>query len=121
MSAFDHLREIAPHQLFPGFLARTIHGEELTLAVVEIDPESALPEHHHANEQFGLVISGSIVFRVGDEERELEPGSTWQIPANTPHSARAGAAGAVVLDVFAPPRADWRAMKPGEPSVPRWP
>ena len=121
MSAFDHLREIAPHQLFPGFLARTIHGEELTLAVVEIDPDSALPEHHHANEQLGLVISGSIVFKVGDEERELEPGSTWQIPADTPHSARAGAAGAVVLDVFAPPREDWRAMEPGEPSPPRWP
>jgi len=74
MSAFGRLDEVAPLQLFPGFLARAIHGEELTLAVVEIDPDADLPEHHHANEQFGLVISGSLHFRVGDEEQELEAG-----------------------------------------------
>jgi len=121
MSAFDRLGDLGVHELFPGFAARVIHGEELTLAVVEIDPDAALPEHHHPNEQFGLVISGSIVFRVGEEERELEPGSTWRIPADVPHSARAGASGAVVLDVFSPPREDWQAMETGEPRSPRWP
>ena len=121
MSAFDRLRDLGVHDLFPGFAARAIHGEELTLAVVEIDADAALPEHHHPNEQFGLVLTGSIVFRVGDEEQELEPGSTWRIPSSVPHSARAGSAGAVVVDVFSPPREDWRAMESAEPRSPRWP
>jgi len=121
MSAFGRLDEVAPLQLFPGFLARAIHGEELTLAVVEIDPDADLPEHHHANEQFGLVISGSLHFRVGDEEQELEAGETWRISSGTPHSARAGADGAVVLDVFAPPRTDWHSLATSEPQSPRWP
>ena len=121
MSAFDDLREMPSQQLFPGYLARAMHGEQLTLAVVEIDPNAELPEHHHTNEQFGIVLSGSIVFRVADEERELGPGSTWQIPADAPHAARGGPEGAVVLDVFSPPRADWKAMEALPPQTPRWP
>jgi len=95
--------------------------EQLTLAVVEIDPDAELPEHHHANEQFGLVLTGSLVFRVGDEERELGRGSTWQIPSDVPHAARGGRDGAVVIDVFSPPREDWQALESGPPRSPRWP
>lgn len=121
MSAFDHLDGIPPLELFPGFVARAIHGEQLTLAVVEIDPDSDLPEHHHANEQFGIVLTGSLVFRVGQEERELGPGSTWRIPSDVAHAARAGREGAVVIDVFSPPREDWQALESRPPQSPRWP
>jgi quercetin dioxygenase-like cupin family protein len=121
MSAFDDLEGIPPVELFTGFVARAIHGEQLTLAVVEIDPGAELPEHHHPNEQFGIVLSGSLVLRVGDEERELGPGSTWRIPSDVPHAGRGGREGAVVIDVFSPPRADWQALESGSPRSPRWP
>lgn len=121
MSAFDHLAEIAPQQLFEGFLARAVHGELLTLAVVEIEPGATLPEHRHANEQFGMVLRGSASFRVGDEERELAPGSMWRIASDTPHTLVAGPEGAEVIDVFSPPRDDWRELSELEPRRPRWP
>ena len=121
MSAFDDLAAIPPQQLFTGYLARAVHGEELTLAVVEIEPGAALPEHHHGNEQLGIVLRGSLTFRVGDEERRLEPGGIWSIPADTPHSATGGPEGAVVLDVFAPPRGDWEEIEPHAPRRPAWP
>ena len=121
MGAFDDLSEIAPQQLFTGFLARAIHGERITLAVVEIDPGAALPEHQHENEQLGLVIRGSLTFRVGGEERELGPGAGWRIPADTPHSATGGPEGAVVLDVFTPTRDDWKALGSEELRPPVWP
>lgn len=121
VSAFDDLDDVPTLELFPGYLARAIHGERLTLAVVEIDPDAPLPEHHHANEQFGMVLSGSLVFRVGNEERELGPGATWRIPSNVPHSATGGRGGAVVLDVFSPPREDWQALEATPPRPPRWP
>jgi quercetin dioxygenase-like cupin family protein len=107
MSAFDELGAIPPQVLADGYLARAVHGEQLTLALVEIEPGAVLPEHQHANEQFGMVIVGSVDFRVGDEARMVRPGGIWRIPAGTPHSVTGGEAGAVVLDIFSPPRDDW--------------
>ena len=121
MSAFDALSDIGPQQLFAGYLARAVHGDGLTFAVVEIEPGAALPEHHHANEQLGMVLRGSLTFRVGDEERELGPGGVWRIPPNVPHSASGGHDGAVALDVFTPPREDWEALEAEEPQPPLFP
>ena len=121
MSAFDDLPSIPPQLLAEGYLARAVHGEQLTLAVVEIEPGAELPEHRHANEQFGMVIEGSVVFRVGNEERTLMPGGTWRIPADTPHTVTGGEAGAVVVDVFSPPRDDWSGSKRMESRPTRWP
>ena len=98
-----------------------MHGERITLAVVELDPDTVLPEHSHENEQLGIVLRGSLTFRVGSEERLLGPGETWRIPPNTPHFARTGSQGAVVIDVFAPPREDWEAAERLEGRPPRWP
>jgi quercetin dioxygenase-like cupin family protein len=80
-----------------------------------------VPEHSHENEQLGLVLRGSVRFRVGDETRELGPGDTWTIPSNVPHEVEVGPDGAEVIDVFAPVRADWGAYEPEEPRPPRWP
>ena len=121
MGAFEDLRPLPPYAIWDGIAARAVHGEELTLAVVELDPHSVVPEHSHENEQLGLVLSGSVRFRVADEERELGPGATWRIDARVPHEVTAGPEGAVVIDVFAPPRRDWDALERLEPRPPRWP
>ena len=67
------------------------------------------------------MLSGSLTFRVAEESRELGPGGTWRIPANTPHGVVTGPDGAVVLDVFAPTREDWSAFEPQATREPRWP
>ena len=121
MSAFADLSAIAPQEIWAGAAVRTVHGERITLGAVELDPGAVVPEHRHENEQLGIVLSGSLRFRVGDEARDLGPGGTWRIPANTPHEVTAGPDGAVVLDVFAPTRDDWAALEPGAPRPPRWP
>jgi quercetin dioxygenase-like cupin family protein len=57
---------------------------------------------------------------VGGETRELRAGGTWRIPSNVPHEVHVGAEVAVVIDVFAPTRDDWRDRRRlGRP--PRWP
>ena len=121
MSAFDDLAGMEPLRIWDGVAARAVEGEQLSLAVVELDPGSLVPEHAHMNEQLGLVIRGSLEFRVGDETRELGPGSTWCIPGHVEHGVRAGPEGAVVIDVFAPARADWAAIERDPPRTPRWP
>jgi quercetin dioxygenase-like cupin family protein len=68
-----------------------------------------------------MVLRGSLTLRVGDEERELGPGQTWRIDSGTPHSGLAGPDGAVVIDVFAPPRGDWGEAELLDIRDPLWP
>jgi quercetin dioxygenase-like cupin family protein len=120
VSAFTDLTAIAPQQIWDRIAARSLHGEQITLSVVELEPGALVAEHSHANEQLGIVVRGSMDFRVGDERRELGPGGTWTIPSNTPHEATAGPEGAVVIDVFVPPRDDWKGLE-AFARPPRWP
>lgn len=115
------LGEIAPRPVWDGVRARVVQGERLTLGIVEIEPDGVVPAHDHPNEQLGMVIEGSVTFRVGDEVRRLGPGGTWRIPGDVPHELRAGADGAVVIDLFTPTRDDWTAIEPEPLRPPRWP
>ena len=121
MEFLGDVDSVAWQRIWDGIAVRAVHGDELTLALVELDPGVHLPEHMHANEQMGIVIEGSITFTVGGETRELGPGGTWRIPGDMPHSADVGPEGAVVVDVFAPVRDDWKALATLEARPSRWP
>jgi quercetin dioxygenase-like cupin family protein len=121
VSAFDEVAKIGPQDIWSGVVVRAVHGERLTLGVVELSPNAVVPKHQHDNEQVGMVLEGSVTFRIGEETRKLGPGGTWSIPSDTPHEVTAGPEGAVVLDLFAPTRADWKAVEAQEPRPPRWP
>src|SRR5205809_7921797 len=111
MSNLRDIAGVAPLGVWDGVTARVVAGERISLALVELEPDAVVPEHHHPHEQLGLVIEGEITFRVGDEERTLGPGGTWRITSDVPHEAKAGAEGAAVIDVFTPTREDWEALE----------
>ena len=121
MNDIATLGEIDPIQVWDRIRARRVQGERITLAIVELEPGAVAPEHRHPHEQLGLVISGRITFRVGDDERVLGPGGTWRILSDVPHEATAGPDGAVVIDVFNPIRADWDDRPTLERAAPVWP
>ena len=121
MEPFADLAAMPLRQIWESVVVRTVDGERLTLGVVELDANAAVPEHRHDHEQLGLVLQGSVEFRVGAETRELGPGGTWRIPSNVPHEVKVGPDGAVVIDVFAPVRQDWAGAEEGAPRPPRWP
>ena len=65
--------------------------------------------HSHPHEQCGYVISGRYRLIVdGDEKIDvvMEPGDTYAIPGNTPHSFEV-LEGGEVIDVFTPQREDY--------------
>jgi quercetin dioxygenase-like cupin family protein len=101
--------------------ARRIQGEKLTLAVVELAPNAVVPEHRHPNEQLGMVITGTVSFRIDDETHDFGPGGTWRILGDHAHEVTAGPEGAVVIDVFSPVRSDWDRFELLEPREPVWP
>ncbi len=121
MEAFADVTAIGPQQLAPGVVSRAVHGEQLTLSLIEFAADASLAEHAHTNEQLGLLLDGSLTLRIGAESRELSPGAMWRIAAHTPHGASCGAAGAVVVEAFAPVRDDWALLAVDEPSPGRWP
>ena len=118
---FESLCDISPHALREGIRARTVEGERVSMAVVELDPGAVSPEHHHENEQLGFVITGIITMTIGGEKRELHPGDTYTIPSDVPHEAVAGQDGCTVVDVFVPVRADWKKLDRLAPAKPDWP
>jgi len=121
VGAFDNVSSLDLQRIWDGVHGRVVHGERITLGVIELDADSIVPEHSHDHEQLGICLSGSLVFRVGDESKELGAGETWSIPSNVPHEVHVGPAGAVVLDVFAPTRDDWRELERIGLRPPRWP
>ena len=118
---FSSLADLPTLPIWTGVLARAVEGREITFAVVELDPDSAVGRHQHPNEQVGMVVQGSMRFNIGEESRDLRAGDTYVIPAGVPHDVVTGPEGAVVIDVFAPVRADWRRFTPEAARAPRWP
>jgi quercetin dioxygenase-like cupin family protein len=121
MAVFRPVSDLDIVPIWNGVTARAVVGREMTFAVVELDPNTAVELHQHPNEQMGVVLSGSLRFTVGTEERELRPGDTYAIPGGVPHQAVSGPGGAVVVDVFSPVREDWQRFSPEAPRRCRWP
>jgi quercetin dioxygenase-like cupin family protein len=121
MSAFGNVSSLELQRIWDGVHGRVVHGERITLGIIELDPGSVVPEHSHPHEQLGVCLSGALVFRVGGETRELHAGETWSIPSEVPHEVHVGNDGAVVIDVFTPPRDDWRDAERVDARQPRWP
>jgi quercetin dioxygenase-like cupin family protein len=119
--AFDAVANVRPYKIWEGAIARAVHGERLTMAFVDLEPNLRVPEHQHDNEQLGFVLRGRVTMTVGGVSRDLGVGETYSIPSNVRHAASTGAEGATVVDVFAPIRADWEKLERLEPEAGRWP
>jgi len=121
MSAFDNVDGLDRLNIWQGVAARGVQGDVMTLAVIELDPGAVVPEHQHVNEQLGVLAAGSMRFRIGQEERVVQPGDTWVIHANVPHEVEAGPEGAVAIEVFSPRRDEWAGLDRLQGDAPRWP
>jgi quercetin dioxygenase-like cupin family protein len=121
MSVFGKVSAVKPSKIWDGVLARAVHATRVTIGFVDIDPGVLVPEHRHDNEQVGFVQRGSVTMTIAGQSRELQVGETYSIAGGVPHSAKAGADGASVVDVFAPVREDWKKVPTVEPFAGKWP
>lgn len=99
-------------ELGDGLTARIFSGEQAMLSVVTIGPDKQGTLHHHPEEQWGILLEGSAIRVQGGEEIPVKKGDFWRTPGNVPHTMRAGPEGCKVLDVFSPPRPEYK--KPGK-------
>lgn len=101
-----------PRVLGPGLSTRIFVGDNVMLSVVHLEPHSEGKVHSHPEEQWGLLLEGECVRIQGDEEFHMKAGDFWQTPGEVKHGIRTGDVGATVLDIFSPPREEYR--KAGE-------
>jgi quercetin dioxygenase-like cupin family protein len=104
---FRELSEIRVSEPVPGFRARFLHSESMTVAYWEIEPGASMPEHSHPHEQIVNVIEGEFELSVGGEKRKMSQGLVAVIPPDVPHSGTA-LIRTRIIDVFFPVRGDYR-------------
>ncbi len=101
---WDH---VPKEQLTPLLARQVIHTDRMTVALIHLAKGATVPEHRHEHEQCSTVERGRIHFRVAGEEIMLQAGDVLVIPPQAPHSVEA-LEDSLVLDLFSPPRDDWR-------------
>ena len=108
MSHFYDTAEIARKELGPGVNMRSMWGEKVMMNLVEIAPRAVVPNHSYFNEQVGIVIQGVCEFTIGGETRTMRSGDAYVIPGGVEHSVVGSDGLALVLDIFSPPRNDYK-------------
>jgi quercetin dioxygenase-like cupin family protein len=101
------LGDLETREVVPGFKAKFVHSDQLTIAHWEIREGASLPEHSHHHEQTVNIMDGRFNLIVDGNLHELESGTAVVIPPNVPHSGKA-VTDCRIIDVFFPVREDYR-------------
>ncbi|MBS1826991.1 MAG: cupin domain-containing protein [Acidobacteria bacterium] len=104
--AVQRWKEADREQMNPHVVRQVLHGQNITIARLELKKGAVVPEHHHVNEQIANVLEGTIVFHMQGRELTVGAGESIVVPPNVPHKVTV-VEDAVVYDVFAPVREDW--------------
>jgi quercetin dioxygenase-like cupin family protein len=104
---FIKLEQLEQKEIVPGYKARFIHSENMTIAHWNIKRDAALPEHSHIHEQLSCVTQGEFELSIEGEKKILNSSQIAVIPANAKHSGRA-ITDCVIIDIFYPIREDYK-------------
>ncbi|MEN8098293.1 MAG: cupin domain-containing protein [Chloroflexota bacterium] len=100
--------DVRPVEMLPGITRYTLGtGEAMMLCEITLQKGVSVPLHDHPNEQVGYVISGVIELEIRGKVRTLTAGDSYYIPGGVKHMAHAVET-TKVIDVFSPPRDDYR-------------
>jgi quercetin dioxygenase-like cupin family protein len=104
----DDLTQGLARELGAGISTRIFGGDQAMLSVVRIEPHSTGQVYSHPQERWGVLLEGECVRIQGDEEVAMSAGDFWRTPGGVAHGIRIDDVGATVLDVFSPPRDEYR-------------
>lgn len=97
-------------EMFDGVTMRTLnHGERTSIHEIAIAAGAVVPMHTHPHEQIGYLVSGRVLFELGELKREISAGDSWIIPSEVPHEVTA-LEDSVALDIFSPKRDEYIAQ-----------
>ena len=91
----------------PGYNAKLIHGDTMTVAHWKIEKDHELPVHSLPHEQIVNVMAGEFELVLDGTPHRLQAGQVLVIPGDVPHSGRA-ITDCELIDVWHPCRDDYR-------------
>ena len=100
-------------KLGKGLKTSIFCGNEAMISIVEIAPNAKGKIHSHSQEQWGFMLEGSGYRIQGGEKIKIKKGDFWLTPSNIEHGIIAGNNGAKVMDVFSPPREEYKKVGSG--------
>jgi quercetin dioxygenase-like cupin family protein len=82
----------------------TVTGGQLAVLEVTIPPRTLVKPHRHSREdEYSIVLSGTVGARIGDRIEEAEPGSYLVKPRDIPHAMwNATTTSATVVEILSP-------------------
>jgi len=95
-------------ELTAGINTRIFAGDNVMLSVVRIEPHSEGTLHGHPEEQWGVVLEGECIRIQDGHEISAKAGDFWCTRGGIEHSVRTGDQECVVLDIFSPPRQEYK-------------
>ena len=98
-------------ELAPGINARIFIGDNAMLSIVDLRANAKGTIHSHPEEQWGVLLEGEGVRVQGGSQITVKQGDFWRTPGGVSHGFIAGPNGARILDIFSPPRKEYK--KPG--------
>lgn len=100
------LSNINEKEIVPGYFARFVHSENMTIAYWNVKAGSSLPSHSHPNEQICNVSAGEFELTVEGTPHLLKKNDVFVIPSNMVHSGKA-ITDCKITDTFYPVREDY--------------
>ena len=100
--------EIEADHPIPLLHRQMLRGEQILVAMVNLEAGCKVARHHHASEQIAYLISGRVRWGLGEpgtvERREFEMtgGEILHLPSNLPHEVEA-LEETHILDMLSPP------------------
>jgi len=84
-------------------LQRLARGDAISAVHWDFSEGAELPEHEHAEEQFGYIIKGGFEVTIGGETCVLRAGEAYYVPPHTLHKF-VSLGPTQAIDVFTPVR-----------------
>ena len=105
---FTYPQDFKEKELAPGSVSRIAWGERIMLIHATLQPNCDFPRNSHSHEQAAVILEGELKLTVGNETRVCRKGVAVVIPANVEHSGATGDKLTTLIDIFSPPREEYK-------------
>ena len=95
-------------EIAQGAKIRPIWGERVMMVFITLEGGAEVPMHTHPHEQMGMVLEGEFELTIAGEARMVKKGDAYLVPSNVQHKAVATRGTALALDIFSPPREEFK-------------
>ena len=103
-----HYPDIPLVELVPGSNSHLFFGDRITVSFLTMAADSYFPPHRHEAEQIMIVLDGYADEIVEKKLYRLQKGDVILLPSNIEHGAYLREVDCRVIDIFSPPREDFR-------------